>query len=393
MPLIYRFTKTGTFKISAKFIQASSKHLPVELKCSTVTIVEGTIKPEETCFEEQDFHLTSSNSTNHSQSTALLLLPYSLQHNLKPEIVSRCSKDDFLFSYYLLSLDSSLWKYSRLLQRYSNPSLPETFVNQYCAELTTESDLTIAARTVPHGYYLAVYTVSLSSNPADFRQFIQPIEIIRSDLVTEFDGNQTIDESDQDILMNFYSTATDPDRKDFDRRKLNFTLFCYPESSQSKLFQPNMIPLGSSRPTDTNPLNQIQTTIEWSKFNPIFRQNELNLQILEHQCFSLIEKKPEMIQIDSETKLLKINEHDLNFNNGTLHFILIVRHLIDGRQYVGRFEVDKPINLVLQTDDLSALEGVMENLDDLAAANPKKAVELITGLADKLNEMSSNTVS
>jgi hypothetical protein len=35
----------------------------------------------------------------------------------------------------------------------------------------------------------------------------------------------------------------------------------------------------------------------------------------------------------------------------------------------------------------------MDNLDDLAAANPKKAVELITNLADKLNEMSDNSVS
>jgi hypothetical protein len=36
---------------------------------------------------------------------------------------------------------------------------------------------------------------------------------------------------------------------------------------------------------------------------------------------------------------------------------------------------------------------VMGNLDDLAAANPDKAVQLITGLADKLNEMSDNSVS
>jgi hypothetical protein len=35
----------------------------------------------------------------------------------------------------------------------------------------------------------------------------------------------------------------------------------------------------------------------------------------------------------------------------------------------------------------------MGNLDDLALTNPTKAVELITGLADKLNEMSDNSVS
>jgi hypothetical protein len=35
----------------------------------------------------------------------------------------------------------------------------------------------------------------------------------------------------------------------------------------------------------------------------------------------------------------------------------------------------------------------MDNLDDLASTNPKKAVELISSLADKLNEMSDNSVS
>jgi len=76
-----------------------------------------------------------------------------------------------------------------------------------------------------------------------------------------------------------------------------------------------------------------------------------------------------------------------------LFFLLIIRHLIDGRQLIARLEVNKQINLVFDTTDLNALEDVMGNLDDLALTNPTKAVELITGLADKLNEMSENSVS
>ena len=51
------------------------------------------------------------------------------------------------------------------------------------------------------------------------------------------------------------------------------------------------------------------------------------------------------------------------------------------------------MNFAFENADLNALEEVMGNLDDLAAANPEKAVALMTGLADKLNEMSDNTVS
>ena len=39
-----------------------------------------------------------------------------------------------------------------------------------------------------------------------------------------------------------------------------------------------------------------------------------------------------------------------------------------------------PLNFVFDTTDLSALEDIMGNLEDLASTNPKQAVELITGL-------------
>ncbi len=383
----FRFTKIGTYKIDVTFIQPSSKLLTIELKCPIVTIVENL---KQTCFrDQQQFHLISSNSINNTSS--ILLLPFSLQHNLQPIIINKCSTHDFLYSYYLLSIDPIQWKYSRT-QRYTNSlsqSFQETFLENYCSELGSKSILTIEPKTLSYGYYIAVFTVSMNSNPSDFRQFIQPIEIIRSDLITTFNGNQTIVNDQEEIHLNFYSTTYDPDQNDFDRRKLNFTLICYPKSRQELIFQPNLIQLGSSRPTEINPQNLNHWIIQWSKLNLIFRRLELNLQVYENQCLT----SNGIIKFNSTTQILNINEHDLLLNNETIYFLLIIRHLTDGRQLIARFEVNKQLNLVFDTTDLTALEEVMGNLDDLAVANPKKAMEFITGLADKLNEMSENSVS
>lgn len=310
-------------------------------------------------------------------------------------MLSQCSPNDFIYSYYLLSIDPSQWKYPRT-QRYSNlpsQSFHETYLDSFCSELSSKSLLTIEPKTLPYGYYLAVYTIGVSSNPSDFRQYVQPFEIIRSDLSTTFDGNQTITNDRQEILLDFYSTTSDPDQNDFDRRKLNFTLICYPESIQSSIFQPNSLRLGASRPTETNPQNLNPWTIQWSKLNQIVRRTDVNIQIYETQCFSPMKNNRSTIQLDSENKILKINEHDLLLDNGTLDFLLIVRHLTDGRQLITRFQVNKLLSFIFDTTDLTVLEEAMGNLDDLASANPKKAVELITGLADRLNEMSDNSVS
>lgn len=123
--------------------------------------------------------------------------------------------------------------------------------------------------------------------------------------------------------------------------------------------------------------------------NLIYRRPELNLQIYENNCFT----NQQPIELDLNTKIININEHSLMFTNGTLYFILIVRHLIDGRQLITRLEVDRQINHIFDTTDLTVLEDAMNNLEDLALANPKKAVEFINGLAEKLNEMSDNFVS
>lgn len=369
----------------------------MELSCPIVTIVQGITRPEETCFDEQSFYLTSSKSINNSTSPPfVLLLPYSQQHHLQPRLISKCSQHDLIYSHYLLSIDPSQWKYPRTY-RYSNPpasqSFQEIFLDNYCSELGPKSGLMIESKNLSFGYYLAVSTVAMASNPSDFRQFIQPLEIIRSDLLTVFEGNQTIVNDQEEIILDFYSSTLDPDQNDFDRRKLNFTLICYPQSQQSSIFQPNTLRLGTSRPTENNPQNLNSWSIQWSKLNPVFRRLDLNIQIYENRCFSSDKTNRSMVQLDPESKILKINEHDLIFNNGTLYFLLIVRHLIDGRQLIARFEVEKQLNLVFDTTDLTALEEVMGNLDDLASANPQKAMELITGLADKLNEMSDNSVS
>ena len=366
----------------------------MDFNCSHVTIVQGLPRSEDTCFDEQTFHLIPSKSGNTSSS--VLLLPYSHRHQLQPVITSRCSSNDFMYSNYLLSIDPSQWKYPRT-QRYSNlpsQSFQETFLDNSCSEFGPIPFLTIEPKSLSYGYYLAVYTIAVQSNPSDFRQFIQPFEIIRSDLSTTFEGNQTIVNDDEEIILDFYSTTFDPDQNDFDRRKLNFTLICYPQFVQSSIFQPNSLRLGTSRPTENNPQNLNAWSIQWSKLNSIFRRSDLNLQIYENQCF-LPQKSNNrsVIQFDPESKIFKINENDLIWDNGTIYFLLIIRHLTDGRQLIARFEVDKQLNMVFDTTDLTALEEVMGNLDDLASANPKKAMELITGLADKLNEMSDNSVS
>jgi hypothetical protein len=329
----------------------------------------------------------------------VLLLPYTLQHNLEPEIASICSENDFIYSFYLLSIDSSQWKYSRT-QRYTNTisqtSFQETYLSNDCSELGPRSTLTIEEKSLSHGYYLAVFTVSTTTNLADFRQFIQPIEIIRSDLITKFGGNETITIDGTMIKLDFYSSTIDPDINDFDRRKLNFTLICYPEYLQSSIFHPDLLQLGSTRPTEINPQNFNNWLIQWNNLTLISRRSEFNIQIFENQCFSTNIKRTkskELIQFDPKTKIFNISEHDLEFNNKTIYFLLIVRHLIDGRQLIARLEIDKQINFLFESADLSSLEEVMGNLDDLVSANPMKAVQLITGLADKLNEMSDNSVS
>ncbi|CAF0748743.1 unnamed protein product [Adineta steineri] len=392
----YKFTKVGTYKINVVFIQPSSILLPVDLKCPSVLIVENTLRSGETCFHDKQFHLVSSNSLNNVSAllSPVLLLPHSLQHDLEPILTTKCSMEDLIYSFYILSIDASHWKYSRT-QRYSNtnnPTFADTFLENYCSRFGVNSTLTIEPKSLSYGYYISVFTISRSSNLADFRQFIQPIEIIRSDFITTFGGNETITNHMNELHLDFYSTTVDPDNNEFDRRKLNFTLICYPEYLQSKIFQPNLIQLGSSRPTDTNSQNINNWSIQWTNLNLIFRRSEINLHVYENQCFSS-NKNRELIKFNSDTKSLSINEEELLFTNGTLHFLLIVRHLMDGRQLIARLEVDKEDTITFDTTDLTALEDVMENLDNLASSNPKKAVEFIGGLADKLNEMSDNSTT
>jgi hypothetical protein len=372
------------------FIQPSSKLLTIELKCPIVKIIQTSSPIDETCFPEQDFHLTSSNSLNNISSfSPVLLLPYNLEHNLQPIITTKCSNEDFIYSFYLLSIDPSQWKYSRL-QRYSNPLFQDTFIENYCSDFQSKSTFTIKPKSLSHGYYTSIFTISSNTNHADYRQFVQPMEIIRSDLITPFGGNQTLTNEGDEILLDFYSTTFDPDTNELDRRKFNFTLLCYPQNLQSSIFHSNIYQLDSSRPTENNPQNVNHWSIPYTDLNLIFHRSELNLQFYEKQCFSSNEQG---IQFDLNTKILKIKEQNLVFNNDTLYFLLIIRHLVDGRQLIRRLEVDKKLNDDFNTTDLDALEGLLANLDDLALSNPKKAVEIITNLADKLNEMSDNSVS
>ena len=174
---------------------------------------------------------------------------------------------------------------------------------------------------------------------------MQPIEIIHSDLTTTFEGNDTITTDGEIIKLDFYSTTNDPDvTTGFDRRKLNFTLICYLESDQSSLFYPAAPQLGSTRPTEINSQNLNSWSIRWEQLNLISRRSDLNIQIFEHQCFSptsKIGKSKESIQFDEENKVFNFSETELEFNNQTLYFLLIVRHLIDRRLLITRVELDR----------------------------------------------------
>ncbi|CAF4402568.1 unnamed protein product [Rotaria socialis] len=394
----YRYPKSGTYKIDVTFIQPTLELMRIGLKCSTVTIVDVRSQEEETCFQEHKFYLSSLNSLNQiNSSSSVLLLPHSLQHKLEPTILTNCSNHDFIYSFYLLFIDPSLWKHSRV-QRYSyhiNQPFEEKFIDNYCSEFGSKSILALEPKSLSHGYYLYVFTIGRDSSMVDFRQYIQPIEITRSDLITKFGGNETIKNNNEEIHLDFYLRTMDPDNE-LERRKLNFTLICYPEQFQSLIFQPNIIRLGSSRPTEANAQNINEWSIQWSHLNLILHRSELNLQFYENQCFSSNvknDKNRKSIQFNSDRKTLTINEKNLMFDNGILHFLLIVRHLNDGRQLIASLEVDKQLNFIFDTTDLSALEDIMNNLEDLASSNPKQAVELITGVADRLNQMSDNNTS
>jgi hypothetical protein len=397
-PSSFRFTKTGSFVVSVTFVQPSSKRLLIDMKCATVTIVHSKAPPTGSCFQEQSFSLQSTNAVNNaSAQSRVLLLPYNRQHLIEPVVNTTCRATDLVYSFYVLSIDPSQWKYSRV-HRYptaQEQTFQETFLSTYCYELGPKSTLTFDAASLAHGFYLVVFTLTMATNLPDFRQFIQPIEIIRSDLETTFGGNRTITNDGQSIELDIYSSTLDPDSHERDRRKLNFTLICYPERLQSALFQLEGLQLGASRTTDVNPQNHNPWSIRWSHLHLVMRRPELNMQFFESDCFASETHRDEhksTVGFDATTKSFNLTEDQLLFDNQTLHFLLIVRHLIDGRQLVTRLVVDKQTSLTFDSTDLSALEEVMNNLDDLAVANPKKAVKLVTDLADKLNEMSDDSV-
>lgn len=364
-----------------------------------MNIVDEIVDDQQTCFPEQQFHLSSPNSLNNiSVASSVLQLPYNLPHNLEPAMITSCLETDFIYAFYLLAVDPTQWKYARS-QRYANTlntDFQETVLGSYCSELGPKSSLVLDARTLAHGCYLAVFTVSRRSQPSDFRQFIQPIEIIRSDLTSTFGGNQTIRKGEDNIALDFYYSTTDPDSQETDRRKLNFTLLCYPKLWQSTIFQPNTMQLGATRPTETNPQNTNSWSIQWPHMNLVLRRPEANLHFYEHMCFSSSWRKnrtKESTYFDLGSRTLNISEHVLAFNQSQLDFVLIVRHLTDARQLIIRLEVDQEVNLDFANSGFYSLEDSMIDLDDLANLNPKKAVEFIIGLAEKLNIMSDNMVS
>lgn len=396
--LLLRFSKVGNHKISVSFVQPSSKSLHAHIKCPTVTIVQRNVQSDRNCLSKGNFSLQSRQAANSVTPTSpVLFLPWNLAHELEVQLPSNCEENEFLYSFYVLSFEQSRWKYTKL-NRYPASSInrfQETFLPEFCSEFRSKSTLTINEKQLPYGFYIVSLTISRASNPSDFQQILQPIEIVRSDLQSKFDGNETITIDGQMIELDFYSTTIDPDGPEAERRKMNFTLICYTEQQESEIFGPNPIELGSTRPTEPNPQNQNSWSIQWNLLKVVVRRPELNIQFFESQCFPPTQKKNkqrDFVHFNPKRKTLNFTEEQLSFENETLHFLLIVRHLNDGRQLIARRIFNKNMNLLFEGADLNLLEEAMSNLENLASENPKRAVELINGLADKLNEMSDNTV-
>ncbi|CAF0819785.1 unnamed protein product, partial [Didymodactylos carnosus] len=170
-----------------------------------------------------------------------------------------------------------------------------------------------------------------------------------------------------------------------DRRKLNFTVICHLKSEEQNIF-PNDLPLGSRRPSENNIYNLL--SIRWLNLS-LVSHPESNIYFLEHRCFST-KLDYQYVVYEPTLKTFNISKKYLHFN-GTFSFTLITRSL-DGRMLISQKLVDKRDEFII-SDDLNLLDEVMNNLDNLVLVNPKKAVQLITDLAEKLNEMSENSTN
>ncbi|CAF1560182.1 unnamed protein product, partial [Didymodactylos carnosus] len=313
----YQYQKAGTYNIDITFINPSSKKLKSLLTCSQVTIID---KPLETssCINDQLIYLYSDNAVNTTitAKTPVLLLPFNKKHILIPKLPSICNSETFSYSFYLINTDPLNWKYSQRLNRLSSTNrsiYTDEYLSYYCSNIGKTKSLIIEPKSLQYGYYFIQITIVSTINPSIYREIIQPIEIVKSDLNTSFGsliannlngtgGTETISD-DEDITINFWSKTNDPDDETNDKRKLNFTLICYLPSEAQNLF-PDDILLGNTRPSENNIHNLLN--IRWSNLSLVIRP-ELNIQLFEHRCF-LNKIDYQHIIYESTLKTLNISE-------------------------------------------------------------------------------------
>ena len=366
------------------FIQPSSKRLSVELRCSAVNIVTpNSIGSDHWCTREE-FHLSSSNALNNVSSLSpVLLLPYHVQHNL--ELSPACSEGELIYSHYLLAVDKSAWKYAQRqipLNQRSTDWFEEEYLSNACEEHRSKFSVIIDQESLNYGYYLSHITIQ-NSNSNHFRHYIQPIEIIHADLTTRFNSQQTVMNDDGLVKLDFLLTVGTKDQS-----RLNFTLLCYPASSEKRLFTPNGMRLGSSQARENSAFSKL---IPWANFTLITRRPELSFYFYEHQCLSASDQS-RSFTFDPVTREMNIPEEAFISSNRTLHFDLIMRHLHDGRILTTRRTFNKRTQINFNTTDLITIEHAMSNQNTLTEKDPKQAIDLVGDLAEKLNEISRNWV-
>ena len=297
-----------------------------------------------------------------------------------------CSKTEFIYSYYLLAVDKLAWRHpNRQISsnQHSTDSFEEEFLVRSCSEPRSQFSFIIERKSLTYGYYLSHITIQ-NSNSNQLQHYIQPIEIVRSDLSTKLDGHQTI-ASDSGILTLDFQATTDTE----DQQRLNFTLLCYPESSEKHLFTPNGLRVGSSRPSEYSALSKL---ISWTKFKLIARRPQVNFYFYEHQCLTSGDQS-RSFTFDPKTREVNITEDAFMLSNRTFHLDLIIRHLIDGRILITRRTFNKRIQVSVNTADWKTIDHVMTDLDNVVDKDPKQAIEVVGDLAEILNEISRNSVN
>ena len=254
-------------------------------------------------------------------------------------------KKDFIHSSYLIQMNS-------IIDQTSSNVFHEQFVEKTCSQFQSRFSFTIEENSLPIGSYLYHLTIAnLQSN--EIEHYIQPIEIFPSNITKKIEIKP--------------------------EEKVNYTLLCYPQIFGKDLFNPDGLQTGE--------YTQLNQTIPWKKFQLVTDRPELNFYFYEFECLS---SKDEMrsFLIDPETREMLINEDMFNSNNRTLYFDLIKHDLINGKILITR----RTINEQIQKNFLT-IERIVTHLNNFVIDNdPKRAIDMVEDLAERLNQISQNSV-